>query len=242
MRRVTSTVLVSLVNPTAALSVPGDGGLWLTRDSVGRWPSNLLFLFILITLVAPLAAASAQELACTSCHGPDANRIASPDCGSCHVGTSLHAKGELRFDNALQENGEVRKPSDNTFAVNQGIPYDASVGHAGLKCEACHGDPHTQHTRVVWDCYHCHKVQLPGTQGPHGMHIAGQDWVNQHGLQVDENGAAGCAGCHGSDGKGTILSQAFANRNFKTKFGRKQFAKGMAIGCHSCHSPSQIPN
>jgi hypothetical protein len=197
--------------------------------------------FILIMLVALLAPAFAQVLACTSCHGPEAKRIASPDCGSCHVGTALHVKGQLRFDNLFDGDVE-RKPVDNTFVVNQGGTYNTSVGHGGLKCAACHGDPHTQHTRVAWDCIQCHKMQLPKSEGPHGMHLAGESWVRAHGLQVDENGAASCTGCHGPDGRGTVLSQAFADRTFDTKFGRKQFAKGTAVGCYSCHLPSGAAN
>jgi formate-dependent nitrite reductase cytochrome c552 subunit len=94
---------------------------------------------------------------------------------------------------------------------------------------------------VVWDCTQCHKMQLPKPEGPHGMHLVGQDWVRAHGLQVDESGAAACIGCHGSDGHGTVLSQTFADRSFNTKFGNKKFAKGTAIGCYSCHSENRTP-
>lgn len=157
------------------------------------------------------------------------------------MGTALQVKGQLRFDNLLD--GEVeRKPPENTFAVNQGGVYKTSVGHGGLKCGACHGDPHTQHTRVTWDCMRCHKVQLPKAEGPHGMHLAGESWVRAHGLQVDENGAASCTGCHGPDGRGTVLSQVFADRTFNTKFGKKQFAKGTAVGCYSCHAQTGALN
>jgi len=196
---------------------------------------------VIILLFAFVASGSAQNLACTSCHGPDEKRIASPNCGSCHVGTALHTKGELRYSNVMDENGEPRKPADDTFAVNPGKTFDTSLGHGGLKCGACHGDPHTQHTRIVWDCYQCHKVQLPKPEGPHGMHPAGQNWVEAHGLQVDENGTATCIACHGMDRRGTVLSEAFVDRNFKTKFGPKKFAKGTAIGCYSCHSQSGPP-
>ena len=233
--------MVSEAKPSAVLEFAGGSNPFveIARSS---WPPSFFQYAtrLIVMLVVLLAPACAQELACTSCHGLDAKRIDSPDCGSCHVGTSLHAKGQIRYSNVFDEIGTIRRPADDTFAVNAGKTYDTSVGHGGLKCESCHGDPHTQHTRVVWDCYHCHKVQLPKPEGPHGMHIAGQNWVGEHGMQVDENGASGCAGCHGSDGKGTVLSQAFADRNFKTKFGRKQFAKGAAIGCPSCHTISPI--
>jgi len=178
------------------------------------------FATIIIILLALPSTATAEDLACTNCHGPDAKRITMPDCGSCHVGTALHAKGGIRYSDVLDESGNARQAADNTFAINKGEAYETSRGHGGLKCAACHGDPHTQHRRVAWDCNQCHKVQTPKPEGPHGMHLAGDSWVRSHGLQVDENGAAACVACHGTDGHGTVLSRVFADRSFNTKFGK----------------------
>jgi len=219
----------------------GDREVRLTSErsaSLFSFASGIIIILILLALVS---TAGAQELACANCHGPDAKRIASPDCGSCHAGNALHARGELRYTNVLDESGNLRQPADDTFAINSGKTYETSIGHGGLKCAACHGDPHTQHTRVAWDCNQCHKVQMPKPEGPHRMHLAGDNWIRSHGLQVDENGAATCVACHGTDGHGTVLSQTFADRTFNTKFGRKQFAKGTAVGCYSCHSSSGAP-
>ena len=199
------------------------------------------FATIIIILLALPSTATAEDLACTNCHGPDAKRITMPDCGSCHVGTALHAKGGIRYSDVLDESGNARQAADNTFAINKGETYETSRGHGGLKCAACHGDPHTQHRRIAWDCNQCHKVQIPKPEGPHGMHLAGDSWIRSHGLQVDENGAAACVACHGTDGHGTVLSQVFADRSFNTKFGKKNFTKGTAIGCYSCHAENKLP-
>ncbi len=232
--------MVRETNPCAvAEGVVGGSEIQPTSD---RAASLFSFATGIIVLLALLSTASAQDLACTSCHGPDARRIAMPDCGSCHVGTALHAKDKIRYSNVLDESGNVRQPVDDTFAINKGETYETSTGHGGLKCAACHGDPHTQHRRVAWDCNQCHKVQMPKPEGPHGMHLAGDNWIRSHGLRVDEIGAATCVACHGTDGHGTMLSQVFADRSFNTKFGKKKFAKGTPIGCYSCHAENKLPN
>ncbi len=142
------------------------------------------------------------------------------------MGNALHARGELRYTNVLDESGNVRQPADDTFAINSGKTYETSIGHGGLKCAACHGDPHTQHTRVAWDCNQCHKVQMPKPEGPHGMHLAGDNWIRSHGLQVDENGAATCVACHGTDGHGTVLSQVFADRELQHETRKEEVCEG----------------
>ena len=235
-----SRIMVRETKPCAVAGCAIDG----LNSHLTSGPLASLFSFatiIIIVLLALLSTASAQDLACTSCHGPDAKRIATPDCGSCHVGTALHAKGEIRYSNILDESGNVRQAADQTFALNKGETYETSKGHGGLKCAACHGDPHTQHERVAWDCNQCHKVQTPKPEGPHGMHLAGDNWIRSHGLRVDEIGAATCVACHGADGHGTVLSQVFADRSFSTKLGKKKFAKGTAVGCYSCHAENKLP-
>lgn len=197
---------------------------------------------ILMVLLALVTTSSAQQLACANCHGEEAKRVAAPDCGSCHVGTALNNKDALRYKNAFDDAGTPRHSVDGSFAVNSAKTYTTSLGHGGLKCTACHGDPHQQpHMKLTWDCAQCHKVAPTKPDGPHGMHPAGQNWVRAHGLQVDENGASACIGCHGPDGRGTVLSQTFAERSLDTKFGLKHFAKGAAIGCYSCHAASNVP-
>ncbi|HLH06909.1 MAG TPA: hypothetical protein VKW78_06715 [Terriglobales bacterium] len=194
----------------------------------------ILTIAIAFTLARPAAA---EELACTNCHGEDTKRVAAPDCGSCHVGTALQGNEPLRYSTAFRADGTVRQPSDKTFSVNLGKSYTTSIGHGGLKCTACHGDPHAEpHMKLNADCAQCHRTAPDRPEGPHGMHPAGQAWVHGHMLQVDENGAASCMGCHGSDGRGTVLSQTLADRNLNTKFGPKHFPKGMAVGCYSCHT------
>ena len=230
---------IMLTEANCAVSGYAVGGCEI-HNACDRSPSLFSLARIITILLVLLSSASAQDLACTSCHGPDAKRIETPDCGSCHVGTALHAKGDIRDSNVLDESGNVRQAADQTFAVNKGETYGTSTGHGGLKCAACHGDPHTQHRRVAWDCNQCHKVQMPKPEGPHGMHLAGDNWIRSHGLRVDEIGAATCVACHGSDGHGTVLSQVFADRSFNTKFGKKKFAKGTPIGCYSCHAENKL--
>ena len=92
--------MVRETKPCAVAGCAIDGG----RNSPDFRPVASLFSFasIIIIFLALLSTASAQDLACTNCHGPDAKRIATPDCGSCHVGTALHAKGEIRYSDVAR--------------------------------------------------------------------------------------------------------------------------------------------
>lgn len=203
--------------------------------------ATILRLALCISVISALSASplSAQELQCIDCHGDKAKHVDFPDCGSCHTGTTLDSKEHLRFHDSFETNGSVRKPTDKTFAVNPGKTYSTSTGHGGLKCTECHGDAHsTPHMKLIADCAHCHASHKDIFSGPHGMHPVGEIWVMAHALQVDENGPSECIGCHGSDGRGTLLSQAFADRAFDTKFGRKHVSKGTPVGCYLCHAPT----
>ena len=62
-------------------------------------------------------------------------------------------------------------------------------------------------------------------------------WVDEHGSAADNGGAADCQACHGPDYRGTVLSQAHADRTFDADdFGTKTFARGYEIGCYDCHN------
>ncbi len=127
------------------------------------------------------------------------------------------------------------------FAVNDGLTFSTSVGHGGLKCGACHGDPHTQHTRVVWDCYPLPQECNTEPEGPHGMHLVGQDWVRAHGLQVDENGAVGLRRMPWRRWTwNRSLPESSPIATSRQSSDKKQFAKGAAIGCYSCHADSSL--
>jgi PKD repeat protein len=67
------------------------------------------------------------------------------------------------------------------------------------------------------------------------MHPVGQTWISGH-KDAAENGASACRACHGTDYRGTVLSQSFADRTLNTDFGTKQFWNGFQIGCYTCHN------
>jgi hypothetical protein len=74
------------------------------------------------------------------------------------------------------------------------------------------------------------------------MHPVGQAWVNAHpdALGGGDATAADCAGCHGADYRGTVLSRAAGDRTLTTEFGTKHLWRGFAVGCWDCHlGPSE---
>ena len=186
--------------------------------------------------------------------------VDEPQCGSCHTGTATDNSGLIRFLTAFDSNGNFREPKNKTFATNTDTPaaglslYRFSKGHGNLQCSACHGSTHAEfpsshrndnlqawrlqgHVGVISDCTACHKT-MPNTVtgGPHGMHPIGSAWASGHGDSVERGGTASCTACHGTDLRGTVLSRALGDRTFATEQGTKKFARGMEIGCYSCHN------
>ena len=124
-----------------------------------------------------------------------------------------------------------------------------STGHGGLYCSACHGSTHAEfpsidandnvtsiqhqgHIGPMAECDACHNTQ-PSTAngGPHGMHPLGQTWVSRH----QDNHGSQCMVCHGTDYRGTVLSQSRGDRTLSA-LGTKTFWRGFQIGCYTCHN------
>ena len=141
---------------------------------------------------------------------------------------------------------------DQTFATTPNTPasglslFRFSVGHGGLQCEACHGSTHAEfptsepndnirntelqgHAGPMAECSACHAT-VPSTLngGPHGMHPVGSTWVSAH---QGHSGSA-CQACHGTDYRGTVLSEMQADR---TVNGRSLF-RGAIVSCYICHN------
>ena len=220
---------------------------------------------------AAVAADGALAMQCQSCHGSMRDVAAptrvgwldEPACQSCHTGTATHNNGALRYTSVFEANGATRVAVDATFATNPETPapgrslYRFSIGHGGLRCEACHGATHAEypslhdndnrqsemlqgHAGVLSECDTCHAGAPPTVDGgPHGLHPLGQAWVEAHGDAAEEGGAAACRACHGTDYRGTPLSRALGERSLDTDFGRKRFWRGFQVGCFTCH---QGPN
>ena len=184
-----------------------------------------------------------------------------PNCQSCHTGTATHNSGQIRYTSAFETNGAVRLAVDQTFATQPDTPapglslFRFSASHGGLQCEACHGSTHAEfpsthrndnlrnlalqgHVGVMAECTACH-TNSPSTitGGPHGLHPLGAAWVNTHPDVFDTGQAtrAQCQVCHGTDYRGTVLSQAQADRTLSA-FGTKTFFRGAIIGCYNCHN------
>ena len=182
-----------------------------------------------------------------------------PTCQNCHTGTATNNSGKIRFTSAFDAPGHLRVAADQTFATNPNTPtpgkslYRLSEGHGGLNCEACHGATHAiypsshendnlqnialqGHKGTLAECSACHGEQ-PDTVsgGPHGMHPVGPDWVDDHD-HAAKRGAGACRACHGTNYRGTVLSEAFGNRTLHTEFGTKRFWPGFRVSCYSCHN------
>jgi PKD repeat protein len=185
--------------------------------------------------------------------------LQEPQCQSCHTGTAVTNSGQIRYTSVFTSPGAVRQPADTTFATTPDVPsagyslYRFSSGHGGLQCEACHGAPHAVyptsqandnleaialqgHAGTIAECGACHN-QMPSTTsgGPHGMHPVGQAWVSAHQDAGEGGGTSACRNCHGTDYRGTVLSQSFSDRTISA-FGTKTFWRGFQVGCYTCHN------
>lgn len=215
-----------------------------------------------------IAASGAPAMQCQICHGTltdvgAAGRkgwLEEPSCQSCHTGTATHNAGQLRYTSVFDTTGKVRQAVDATFATQTNTPaaglalYQASQGHGGLSCAACHGSAHAEltstepnenvqsqelqgHAGILVECAACHPtVPNVANGGPHGLHPAGRTSFAGHG----EGGVtAQCQACHGGSYLGTVLSHAQANRtlNLAGEAGASQlFWTGSQIGCYNCHA------
>ncbi len=186
-----------------------------------------------------------------------------PTCQSCHTGVATHNNGQIRYLSVYASNGIRRVAVDSTFATSSNAPapglslYRFSRGHGGLYCEACHGSTHAEfpssyrndnlysqrhqgHVGMLAECASCHG-RSPDTVagGPHGMHPIGLSWVGAHPGVVESNGWTRCKDCHGSDGKGTVLSRGLGDRTLTASLDGGSVTvrvwRGYQIGCYTCH-------
>lgn len=186
--------------------------------------------------------------------------LEEPNCQSCHTGTAMANTGQIRSTSAFDASGTPRQPADTRFATTPNTPatgmslYRFSTGHGGLACEACHGSTHAEyasshgndnvqsvamqgHAGPVTECSACHaSVSNTTNGGPHNMHIVGQQWVQLHQRAAGGAGRAGCADCHGSDYRGTVLSRVFMDRTLAVENGTRQLFRGSIAGCYTCHN------
>jgi hypothetical protein len=197
---------------------------------------------------------------CQSCHGKmsqvaEASRqgwMSEPGCQTCHH----DGKREL---SAVDANGKPLARTDTRFATNANKPsagyslYRFSVGHGGMQCEACHGPTHAEypttepndnvqsialqgHAGTISECTACHAtVPNTTTGGPHGMHTVGSAWISSH-KSAAKSGTTACAYCHGSDFRGTGLSEVKMAKSFKVESKTVSFIANQKVGCYDCHN------
>jgi PKD repeat protein len=188
-----------------------------------------------------------------------------PNCQSCHSGTATANSGQIRYTSSFDTNGNVRVPGNQTFATQLNIPapgislYRFSAGHGGLQCSACHGSTHAEfpathrndnvrneniqgHAGVMVECTSCHVSMSvsssTSTNGPHGMHPVGPNWVSGHHDFIGN--LANCQACHGLDYRGTPLSRMQASRSISVSFDGTPVSfptfRGAEVGCYNCHN------
>ena len=201
-----------------------------------------------------------SNVRCVDCHGnltavgqpTRRGWLTLPACQMCH-------ENGQRYKTAFASPGHWRVATDSTFATVNNVPsqgfdlYRFSKGHGNLYCSACHGSQHAEfptsqvndnlysismqgYQGQLRECTVCHNpVPISATDGPHKMHTVGQTWVEAH-HDYSENHAA-CAYCHGSDLKGTTLSQLKTAKTFDAgDFGTKSFPAGHLVSCYDCHN------
>jgi hypothetical protein len=207
-----------------------------------------------------VASDGALAIQCQDCHGRMAtvastNRVGwlnEPNCQACHTGDALSNNGQIRYDNALVGNDQLREAVNRRFATNTNTPlpgtslFRFSKGHGGLYCSACHGSTHAEfpsaffndnvasqqrqgHVGQISECSACHGTN-PNTVsgGPHGMHPL--NWVNGH--KTPGKTLNNCRTCHNTNDRGTVLSRSFKDQ---TLMGQT-FWRGRRIGCYECHN------
>lgn len=205
---------------------------------------------------------SMSGVACFNCHGNlsrvgQSTRqgwLDEPNCQMCHQNGTTYSTAFTSTD--LGPNGMQRASTDTTFATTPNVPatglslYRFSQGHGAMECSACHGSQHAEYPTNqandnlysinlqgyagrLTECSVCHVAAQAVTNngGPHGMHTVGPAWVSSHPHYADSNRTA-CAYCHGSDYRGTTLSQLLTT---KTLNGRT-FAAGHQMNCYDCHN------
>jgi hypothetical protein len=178
-----------------------------------------------------------------------------PSCQMCHQNGTTYSTTFTSTN--IGPTGAHLTSTDSTFATNSDVPaagfnlYRFSKGHGATECSACHGSQHAEfptnqandnvystnlqgYAGRLTECSVCHTSALATTStgGPHGMHTVGQAWVSSHPNYASSGRYTACAYCHGSDYRGTTLSQLLTT---KTLNGRT-FAAGHQMNCYDCHN------
>jgi hypothetical protein len=180
-----------------------------------------------------------------------------PKCQSCHTGDAVsHQGSSLILTQAYSSNDPAATPllaTNKRFAEGDATLYRFSLGHNGVACESCHGSPHAEwptragtndnitatqiqgHSGVISECAACHGAGLPRTtNGPHGLHnVNDPNWYDGGHESFAKGG--GCKACHGTDGLGTALSKAKADRSFTVKNQTRTVSLGTPVTCTLCH-------
>jgi len=206
------------------------------------------------------------DIECQSCHGSmDAVATAGregwsdePNCQACH-------QEGLRYTTAVTDiaKGTLRDALDQRFATEKSNTEDIhklfklSNGHGGVSCAACHGAQHAIYPSALpeenkqnidlqgykgtlRECSVCHNDEGAVTvaNGPHGMHMTGQRWVDMHGTIVLRDSTEDCRACHGADLEGSKLSKVPIKREFKIGVLEKSvtFESGEEVSCNKCHN------
>ncbi len=185
--------------------------------------------------------------------------LEQPTCQGCHSGTATDNSGAIRFTSVFEDDGTPRIAANDRFATQPDRPapgfdlYRFSFGHGGLSCEACHGSTHAVfpsahendnvqsadlqgHVGTLVECEACHAT-MPRTVdgGPHGLHPVGPSWIEDH-KEPGEEALANCRSCHGSDDRGTVLSESHSSWTVDAgDYGTKTFWRGFRVGCYACH-------
>ncbi|WP_345985367.1 hypothetical protein WCX49_12265 [Sulfurimonas sp. HSL-1656] len=202
-----------------------------------------------------------SSIQCQSCHGSmnavgqhgRVGWLEEPNCQACH-------QNGMRYETAVtdMQTGTLREALDTRFATNADTPmagvslYRFSTGHGEMQCSACHGSTHAiypsshaednlqsiavqGHEGTIAECTACHET-VPTTisGGPHGMHTVGQEWISKHRTAAKRDETQ-CAACHGSDFRGSFLSETFAARSFTVSGKSVSFDAGHAVSCYDCH-------
>ena len=202
-----------------------------------------------------------KAIACFDCHGnlstvgTNGRRgwLDEPNCQTCHSNST-------RATTTFASLGVVRTTSEATFATARDFPakgaslFRFSTGHGSLHCGACHGAPHAEfptsqqndnvystamqnYAGKIVECSVCHtKTPSGALNGPHNLHVVGQTWVSGHQQNAKGGNASQCTYCHGSEYRGTFLSQTKTTRTFNVESGSKTFPSGTAVGCYDCHN------
>ncbi|EJF07506.1 hypothetical protein ThvES_00003440 [Thiovulum sp. ES] len=200
-------------------------------------------------------AMSGGEIECQSCHGTMSAVSSSsrspwndvPDCQSCHHDGERETTAVTDYGTGTLRSTLI---SDTRFATNSGKTFKESVGHGDLSCSACHGSTHAiypstkaednlQNERIqgysgtLSNCASCHEENIyTANGGPHRIHQIGSSWVRNHEDVAERSGTSSCTACHGSDYRGSGLSEMFETRTLDGK----TFQKGDKIGCYDCHN------